>query len=261
MELINKLQDYEFLQYLNAGSKFTFPTSSLVKDQQRISGTKRDMRKKFIKSARPTYMNNRIINKAQGGIKLNSYTPQEPEEQETAITPQQFGNTSEFSYLDNIESIEDSFARIYLHKESTPVQYMEESSVNFSGFDVDSAVQYLTEHAKNVSVGQCAKFVREALEHGGLDTTGRPKMAFRYNEFLPKLGFVPIIESNYTGNNLPKDYTPQKGDIVVIGANSRHKAGHIAMFNGQQWISDFKQRTFHGLKGADYDKYIIWRHK
>ena len=260
MELVNKLQDYELLQYLNAGSKFTFPTSKLVKDQKYISGTKRDMRKKFIKSARPTYMNNRIINKAQNGTKLSSYEPQQPEEQQLPFI-QQMDNDQEFAYLNNVESIEDSFARIYLHRESTPEQYMEEASVNFSGFDVDSAVKYLTEHAKNISVGQCAKYVRQALEHGGLDTTGRPKVAYKYNEFLPKLGFVPILESSNTGNKLPENYTPQKGDIVVIGANRSHQAGHIAMYNGHQWISDFKQNTFHGLKGANYDKYIIWRHK
>jgi len=73
-----------------------------------------------------------------------------------------------------------------------------------------------------------------------LDTTGRPAVAYKYNEFLPKLGFIPILESKYTGNKLPDNYTPQKGDIVVIGANKNHKAGHIAMYNGSQWISDFK---------------------
>jgi len=56
-----------------SGGSFTFPTSILVENQKRISGSKRDMRKKFIKSARPTYMKNRIVNKAQEGLKFNTF--------------------------------------------------------------------------------------------------------------------------------------------------------------------------------------------
>lgn len=261
MKLINKSQDYNILQYLSKGNTFSFPTSKLIENQRVLSGSKRDMRKKFIKSSRPTYMKNRIVNKAQDGLKLNDYEGVEEMQQEDQMSSSNdVFNTNEFADLDQYESIEDLFNKIYLNHDDTPQQYVSNVINNTSAFNIDAAVEYLNKHAKNISGGMCARAVRQALEQGGLDTTGRPSSAYLYNNFLPKLGFKPILESGYTGNSLPKDYTPQKGDIVVIGANSKHKHGHIAMYNGSQWISDFKQKTFHGLKGANYDNYIIWRH-
>lgn len=61
-----------------------------------------------------------------------------------------------------------------------------------------------------------------------------------YDTFLPKLGF----------NSIPlADYKPVKGDIIVIKPpqnQSGHEHGHIAMYNGQKWISDFTQRDMYG---------------
>ena len=34
-----------------------------------------------------------------------------------------------------------------------------------------------------------------------------------------------------------------RGDITVTDCNAQHKDGHIAMFSGSQWISDFVQRS------------------
>ena len=40
-----------------------------------------------------------------------------------------------------------------------------------------------------------------------------------------------------------KNYIPTKGDVVVIqNYAGGHSAGHTAMHNGIQWVSDFKQR-------------------
>lgn len=54
------------------GGKFDFKKSPLLKKQEEING-KRDMRKKFIKSSRPTYK--KRIKKAQQGMKFVSYNP------------------------------------------------------------------------------------------------------------------------------------------------------------------------------------------
>ena len=35
--------------------------------------------------------------------------------------------------------------------------------------------------------------------------------------------------------------TPQRGDISVVPSNCKHPFGHIAVYNGKQWVSDFKQ--------------------
>ena len=59
-------------QAMKVGGKFTFKKSSAVKDAEKLNG-KRDMRKKFIKSSRPTYK--RRIRKGQVGMRFVSYVP------------------------------------------------------------------------------------------------------------------------------------------------------------------------------------------
>lgn len=54
------------------GGRFDFKKSPLLKKQEEIN-SKRDMRKKFIKSSRPTYK--KRIKKAQQGMKFVSYNP------------------------------------------------------------------------------------------------------------------------------------------------------------------------------------------
>lgn len=59
-------------QAMKVGGKFTFKKSPVVKDAEKLNG-KRDMRKKFIKSSRPTYK--RRIRKGQVGMRFVSYVP------------------------------------------------------------------------------------------------------------------------------------------------------------------------------------------
>ncbi len=98
-------------------------------------------------------------------------------------------------------------------------------------FNIYAAAKYLTEHALDSYSGNCAKYVRWALEAGGFDTSGHPFYAEGYDTFLIKNGFTKIDPSS----------TPQMGDIVVFEPVDGHEAGHIAMYNGKIWISDFKQ--------------------
>lgn len=110
-----------------------------------------------------------------------------------------------------------------------------------SGFDIDAAVAYLNAAAKEKSTGYCARYVREAIEAGGMSTNGRPNYACNYGLFLLRKGFNQI---NITD---PNDYTPIKGDIVVFDTypgQSPDPAGHIQIYNGEKWVSDFVQRRF-----------------
>lgn len=250
MKIINKTQDQtEFPYYLHRGNKFIFPTSKLVKDQQLISGTKRDMRKKFIKSDRPTYMKNRIINRAQEGLKFNSFEMV----QGKGVNLDEIENTNQFQELNEYDSVRDLVYNLI--EQNSP----QEEEIQSTNFDVEAATNYLTEHAKSKSTGYCARSIRLALEHGGLNTLNHPISASMYNNYLSSLGFSKLAQSGYTGNQLPEGYKPQKGDIIVIGATKKHPHGHISMYNGTQWVSDFKQKTFHGLKD-NYEQYTIWRH-
>lgn len=119
------------------------------------------------------------------------------------------------------------------------------------GYDVKAATDYLRAHAHSTSQGQCARAVREALEAGGLCTDGRPGSAKDYDSFLPSLGFYEVD---------PNNYIPQAGDIVVHEAKEGHEHGHIAMYDGSDWISDFIQRDMFGGSAYRNDPdYSIWR--
>jgi hypothetical protein len=39
-------------------------------------------------------------------------------------------------------------------------------------------------------------------------------------------------------------YTPKQADIVVMQSTSQSKDGHIAEYDGKNWVSDFVQREF-----------------
>ena len=101
---------------------------------------------------------------------------------------------------------------------------------------IDDAVKYLDEHETgNKSKRKCATEIRKALEAGGFDTSGHPAAAKDYGDFLENHGFEEVDRNGYT---------PQKGDIGVVqpypGGNT---AGHIEMYDGDRWMSDFKQRN------------------
>lgn len=120
-------------------------------------------------------------------------------------------------------------------------------------FDRDKFGDTLNEKAGEKPGNKCATRVREALEAGGLDTTGHPRDAKDWGPTLEKNGFTPADE---------KAYRPEKGDVAVIqpypGGN---ESGHIAAYDGKQWISDFKQRDMWGGQGyrTQQPPHVIYR--
>ena len=112
-------------------------------------------------------------------------------------------------------------------------------------YDINKANDFITQHAQHRSKGLCAQYVRKALEAGGCCTWGHPFTAKGYYEFLTALDFSKIPQ---------KGYSPKKGDIVVFNATKGHPYGHIAIWNGKQWVSDFLQNNFyvaHNYKQAN----------
>lgn len=101
-------------------------------------------------------------------------------------------------------------------------------------FNVEKATAHLTVHGRNHSRGWCAWYTMRALQVGGCPAILLP--AQWYSWFMPVVGFKEICKN---------DYKPQAGDVVVFQKPKEWKGhlwGHIAMYNGEQWISDFKQR-------------------
>ncbi|QBI04975.1 hypothetical protein EYF70_10795 [Pseudoduganella albidiflava] len=100
--------------------------------------------------------------------------------------------------------------------------------------------------------GECAAYVRLALEAGGLlikvptkrygDATGAS--ACDYGNSLEAVGFKTVFDNN----NLmcsKVTFKPIAGDVAIFDAFEGHRHGHIQMFNGVQWISDFLQKNIY----------------
>lgn len=121
----------------------------------------------------------------------------------------------------------------------------------YNEYSNEKAVEYLTANAENHSVKSCALYVRRAIEAGGCPTFLQPPSACDYDKFLPDLGFIQIDAEGYT---------PQIGDVVVFSAIKGHKNGHICMYNGKQWVSDFKQRSMYSASAYRREgTHTYWR--
>ena len=117
--------------------------------------------------------------------------------------------------------------------------------------DVNKAADWLSGHVNTSSKRKCAKYVADALEQGGFVFT-RQSSAFMYhtNKVLLHLGFK-IID---------KPARPLKGDIYVQLATKTHKDGHIALYDGKNWLSDFRQKTDNVYK-SDAGEKVYYRYK
>lgn len=105
--------------------------------------------------------------------------------------------------------------------------------------DVAKSVAYLDAHAQKNSLGRCAEYVRKAVEAGGVHLV-RHTSAKDYGSSLEAVGFEAVDGTSY-----------QAGDVAIIQPIPGHPHGHMTMYDGKLWISDFKQ--LHGLyPGASY---------
>jgi len=122
-------------------------------------------------------------------------------------------------------------------------------------WDVDKAIKHLQDHAgPPYGVGKCATFVREAIEAGGLVVSRSGSGSAKdYGPRLTGAGFVAqsVVD------------TYKKGDVAVIdgfakdptkGITKDAPDGHLAMYDGTQWISDFKQVGDKPYPGSQYVK-------
>lgn len=115
---------------------------------------------------------------------------------------------------------------------------------NVNGWNIQKACNWMHNHAANSSMHSCAKYVRMGIEAGGISTNGRPNWTWKYINYLPTIGFkfIDKVDRSYQGEKGP--YKPQPGDIAVYtkGGN-KNVPGHICMWTGAEWASDFRQRN------------------
>ena len=114
----------------------------------------------------------------------------------------------------------------------------------------EAAARYATEKAEKKSVGMCALYVRNAIIAGGIPLyVGGDAWSYKY--------MLPILNFHQVGKKSEREV----GDIVVFQPIGGRKYGHIAIWNGKQWVSDFKQRNFivHSDYLDDGCEYAIYR--
>lgn len=96
-------------------------------------------------------------------------------------------------------------------------------------------ISWLDAHAHLHSTHHCAASVRRAMEAAGMSTADRPGDAGDYGPFLMRHGAQVIP---------PESYEPKAGDIAVFDKTEDHPAGHVQIYDGHQWVSDFMQHGF-----------------
>lgn len=118
---------------------------------------------------------------------------------------------------------------------------------------VVAAAEYATTQAsKNSrSTSYCALYVANALEFGGKFSFARQPSAYMYNRTLAGLGFKAY----------PASEPANIGDIIVYGKSKMHEHGHIQIWNGKNWCSDWIQlRAVPYRAGYDPTQTItLWR--
>jgi hypothetical protein len=114
-----------------------------------------------------------------------------------------------------------------------------------SGLNTTAAISWLNAHVTTtVSAHRCLASIEGAVSAGGLSLTCPSGWAGNCNSSMQSLKFTPLGSS---------DPSPQPGDVVVIQhPTGNPPIGHIAMFTGSQWDSDFIQSIGETPPGNPY---------
>jgi hypothetical protein len=96
-------------------------------------------------------------------------------------------------------------------------------------WDLQTTLQTLNSRAGRRSLSHCAKYVREAILAGGVVVTPTADA----KDYGPRL-----LAAGFLVSNSPF-FKP--GDVAVIQDVPGHPSGHMTMFNGTEWVSDYHQ--------------------
>lgn len=119
-----------------------------------------------------------------------------------------------------------------------------------ANWDMSLAVKHLVANAKASPIGYCAMYVRQAIEAGGVTLT-RHTSAKDYGSSLIAVGFRAITEA------VPE--RGHKGDVVVMQAIGTHIHGHMQMYSGSAWVSDYTQNGFYPYS-VSRPEYQVYRY-
>lgn len=126
--------------------------------------------------------------------------------------------------------------------------------------DLNKMVEKVNANAQPKSIGKCATYVRIAFQAGGgVVAQPYPISAKNYGPTMIANGFTEIPTEGYDA---------RLGDIAVFQAPPKETHGHIQIFNGSKWVSDFTQNRAPGANqiwpGSKYEdanvSYKIYRY-
>jgi len=108
--------------------------------------------------------------------------------------------------------------------------------------DIEKFARHLRAHADSTPPGhgKCGEYIRKALQAGGahFNEYSPPHYGKQYGLTLERLGFHEITVND------PDNFNFIRGDVVVMEPYKGGIAGHVAGYDGKNWISDFVQRDF-----------------
>ena len=107
------------------------------------------------------------------------------------------------------------------------------------------AADYATKHALPRSNSDCGYYVNESFRKQGINVWGHGKDVAKNLIATGKFQSIPYS----------KDYVPQIGDVMSIpaGLGQHATAGHVAIWNGRYWVSDYVQKNTRGNTAATND--------
>ncbi|WLP94034.1 CHAP domain-containing protein [Psychrobacter sp. M13] len=170
-------------------------------------------------------------------------------------------STNSGAYVSSNDEISQAIDNLSAHAKQKEYQlasltsrlsYERQQKISNSIPDSNSAPAIAAARASRVALsrssGYCARYVRKALQSAGYEFTPNPS-AYQYatRGTLSNAGFTKI--SN--------DMQPQVGDVVVYNRTSSRPHGHIQIFDGTDWVSDFRQKSISPYSGTY--SYTTWR--
>lgn len=150
---------------------------------------------------------------------------------------------------------------------SSPSPVSSSANITIDGWNVAKAVKWINQYSRDSYNGGCksgsprnssggctslcATYVEIAISKGGgplatkmacgdTPRPGVPATNLHYGGILKKNGFELISSGSCTPTSRAANITPQAGDVAIIG---RKMSGvyHACLWNGEQWVSDYKQ--------------------
>lgn len=261
------MRNFDFIKSLNlnvlnfkVGGQFTFPKSAIVKNQSAISGTKRNMSKKIIKSDRPTYNSNRIINKRQegGDLTYNMVIPPKidissfwhnksidyPDIISNSLKSEDLTDLSDINKQKSLTDIMQEVSQPMQQKQQRQETYTQTLSANLSSsINKYTGIPYQF-GGKTKSGIDCSGFTSKVMQDMGIKLTGGTinqwKQVSKIGVNDLKVGDLVFLKGTISGRqkDLPSHVAIvtdtsnlSSGKIKVAEASGRGKTSQ----NGREW--------------------------